>query len=599
MNHERRMTAEPRSKKQNLSAFRKLASYLMRYRKLLFLALALTALSNAAALLAPSLVGQAVGYIELGKQHVNLDGVIATCGLLLLCYLGHYLFSVGLSYTMMTLGQRLGYTLRRDSFAKFENVPISYFDTHQAGNTISRFTYDVDLVSTSVGQQFITFSTAFITLIGSFIMMYFISPTLMTVFLITVPLSMGIGVFCTKRARAFHREKSKRTGEVNGYVEDKITGHKTIKIYGQEKQALSGLREKNDLWSKAQYRAQFVGAGTMRSSFMFLSNTTTAIIYVHGCILLLSGQITLGEIASFLIYAKLFTGVVNEISTIIADLQSGLAAAERVFEWMEEKEERPDSPQDAILTDFEGDVRLSHIGFHYHPEREILHNISIQAQAGQTIALVGHTGAGKTTLINLLMRFYYPNEGAIFFGDHNIQHVTRDSLRSSCAMVLQEAWLFGGTIFENIAYGKEDATLENVISVSKAVSLHNHVMGLPHGYETIMSDDSSNISQGQRQLMTIARAMLLDAKVLILDEATSNVDTITEMNIQRSLSQLSQGKTSFIIAHRLSTVRNAHCIVVLNQGQIIEQGTHEELLALKGHYATLYESQFQVHQETT
>ncbi|MFI3253990.1 MAG: ABC transporter ATP-binding protein [Eubacteriales bacterium] len=596
-NKEARMTLEKRSHKENLSTLKNLLIHLANYKTTVFLALILTIISNFFSLTAPQLVKQAISFMELPVEEIDLS-VIGQFGLLMLgFYLCLFLLTMLLSYVMMKLGQNMGFTLRKKAFSKFESLPVSFFDTHQTGDVISRFTYDIDMVSSSLAQNFMSFATSMITLIGTVTMMTGTNFTLMRTFFVTIPLSLGLCYVFTKQARKFHGEKSRKMGEINGYVEDKISGHKTIKIYGQEKNVLEQLIEKNKEWGKAHYNSEFYGASILRTSLTFVTNSTTSVLYVHSCILLLNNQLSLAEISSFILYAKMFTSVVNEITFVIADLQASLAAADRVFSFLEEEEETPDSPEVKELSDFSGEVAVNDVNFQYDSHRKILNQITIKAKPNTVTAIVGHTGAGKTTLINLLMRFYELEEGEILFDGDNVTNLSRKSLRSSCAMVLQDAWLFGSTILENIRYGTENATIEDVERVTKAITLHQQIMDLPKGYDTIITESTMNLSQGQKQLISIARAMLPESKVLILDEATSNVDTLTEINIQNAMKELMKGKTSFVIAHRLSTVRNADNIVVLDQGNIVEQGSHDDLIALGGQYAALYQSQFNVLDE--
>ncbi len=586
------MPFKKRSGKENAKTLSKLYSYIKQYKLFLIGAVVLTILSNTGTLIAPKLIENCVAIIESGLANADFSTLISFCVIMIVFYIVTYFLSILLSYTMMKFGQNVGFILRKSAFKKFDRLPVSYFDTHQTGDVISRFTYDIDMVSSSVGGTFVSFATSMITLIGSFFMMFTSNMTLMASFFVTIPISLVLGGIWAKKVREYNKEKSIKTGELNGFVEDKISGHKTIKVYSQEKNILKKFFIKNNEWGKAQYKADFRGAGILRGGLQFVSQLTTTFLYIHSIFLLINGSITLAEITSFVLYAKMFTGIVNELSVIYSDLQSALATADRVFDFIEEPEEKDDDEDAVVLSNPKGDVHIKNVSFQYNEHRKILNNINIEASSNHVVAIVGHTGAGKTTLINLLMKFYHVNEGGIYFDGVNIEHLTKNSLRSACTMVLQDTWLFSGTIFENIAYGKENATLEEVIRAAKAVSLHEYISHLPNGYDTQITESTTNISSGQKQLITIARAMLLDAKILILDEATSNVDTLTEINVQNSMKELMKNKTSFVIAHRLSTIKNADTILLFDKGEIIEQGTHDELLALNKNYAKLYNSQF-------
>ncbi len=582
-----------RTRKQNYSTLVRLSKYLGKYKFAILGAFALTLLSNAFSLYAPQLTEQIISMIEIPLEEIDLSSVFSFGGVMVFFYVITFLVSIILSYVLLRLSQNIGHRLRKDTFNKFDKLPVSYFDTHQTGETISKFTYDIDIVSASLGNNFISICTSIITLIGSFVMMMISNFTLMTSVFIVIPISIAIGVFWTVKVRGLHREKSKKFGELNGFVEDKVTGHKTIKIYAQLNNILTKFKVKNDDWGKAHYKSDFVGSGSLRAGLQFVSNITTASIYVHGCFMLLSGSITLAEISAFVLYAKMFTGVLNDITFVLADIQSALAASDRVFAFLDEKEEKYDKQNISETSKINGRITFNNANFSYNKDRQILKGIDIDAKENEVIAIVGSTGAGKTTLINLLMRFYHVNSGAIYIDGVNIENINIRDMRKSVAMVLQEAWLFGGTIFENITYSKPNAKMDEVIEIAKSISLHDSIMALPNAYDTVINESSVNISAGQKQLITIARVMLLDAKILLLDEATSNVDSLTELDIQSSMKKLMKDKTTFVIAHRLSTVRNADRIIVLENGEIIEIGTHEELLTNGKNYANLYNSQFE------
>ena len=583
-----------RNKEENVKTLKRLYSYIKNYKVFLFGGIILTVLSNIGNLLAPKLVEICIDKIEKTLPNVDMTKVLSIAGLMLSFYIVTYILSILLSTTMLKLGQSIGYELRKATFLKFDRLPVSYFDTNQTGDVISRFTYDVDMISSSIGQTYVSFATSMITLIGSFYMMVTQNPVLMISFVITVPASICFGKYMSKKARTYNREKSKKTGELNGFVEDKISGYKAIKVYSQQSNIMKKFTQKNNDWALANYNSEAKARGFLVSGTQFITQLATVLIYIHSAYLLYHSKITLAQISSFILYSKMFTEIVNELSYLIADLQISLATADRVFDLIDEEEEKNDDETSIDIDDFKGEVSIKNVGFMYDSNRKILNNINIEAKPNNIVAIVGHTGAGKTTLINLLMRFYHVNEGSISFDGHNIENLSKKSLRSACAMVLQDTWLFSGTIFENIAYGKENTTLEEVIEVAKAVSLHEYVTSMPNGYDTLITEDSVNISQGQKQLITIARAMLLNSKILILDEATSNVDTLTEINVQNAMKELMRNKTTFVIAHRLSTIKNANSILLFENGEIVERGNHEELMDLDEKYAKLYNSQFEM-----
>ena len=423
-------------------------------------------------------------------------------------------------------------------------------------------------------------------------MMLTISVPLVSVFLITIPVSIFITKFMTGKTRPLFRKRSQKLGELNGFVEEMVSGQKTLKAYNRQEHTIDKFDQINEEAVEAYYRAEYYG-GIVGPCVNFVNNLSLSLISVLGAILFLYGKIGVGNISSFVLYSRKFSGPINEMANILAEFQSALAAADRVFSLLDEENEVEDIANAKVLDDVKGDVKLENVEFGYLKDKKIIHNLSMFAKSGALIAIVGPTGAGKTTIINLLMRFYDVDGGAIYVDENNIKEVTRDSLRSSYAMVLQDTWLFHGTIFENVAYGKEGATLEEVENACKAAKIHSFIKRLPDGYNTVIREDGTSISKGQKQLLTIARAMLLDCKMLILDEATSNVDTRTEIRIQQAMRKLMEDKTCFIIAHRLSTIEHADLILVVNEGNIVEQGSHKELMNMKGFYRKLYDSQFE------
>ena len=570
----------------------RLWKYLARYKWLLLLAVLLTVFSNLFALVGPLLSGYAIDAIGPGKGAVCFERVFFYAGWMVGFYALSSLLSYILSVLMIRLSQKVVYQMRREVVDKLLSLPVGFFDRTQTGDIVSRISYDIDTVNASLSNDLLQICTSFITVFGSLLMMLLISPLLVLVFAVTVPLSILFTKYMTGRVRPLFRKRSAKLGELNGFVEEIVSGYRTIKAYHQEDTMTGRFDECNEEAVQAYYNADYYGSMT-GPGVNFINNLSLSLISVFGALLFLFGRLTLGNLSSFVLYSRKFSGPVNEMANIISELQSAFAAAERVFRLIDEEPEPADAPGALPLGETAGAVSVRHVDFGYTPGRMILHDLRLEAPPGSLIAVVGPTGAGKTTLINLLMRFYDPQSGQICVDGRDIREVTRKSLRLSYTMVLQDTWLFSGTVFENLAYGKKDATMEEVVAAAKAAKIHHTISQLPQGYDTVIDDDGVNLSKGQKQLLTIARAMLLDAHMLILDEATSNVDTQTEKEIQRAMQKLMKGKTCFVIAHRLSTIQNADQILVIDGGRVIEQGNHEELLARKGFYAELYRSQFQ------
>ena len=568
--------------------------YLYQFKHLMLLAAVLTVASNLLALVGPMLSGYAIDAIEPGPGKVIFHEVFYYAALMICFYIVSSVMSYILAIIMIKLSRSVVFQMRRDVFNKLSELPVGFFDRHQAGDLISIISYDIDVINASLSTDLLQICTSIITVSGSLIMMLTISPVLVLVFVVTIPVSILFTSYMSKKVRPLFRKRSAKLGELNGYVEEMIGGHKTTKAYNREQVMLAHFDEKNKEAIEAYYYADYYGSMT-GPSVNFINNLSLAMISAFGSILFLMGRMSLGDISSFVLYSRKFSGPINELANIIAELQSAFSAAERVFRLIDEVQEPADIDNAVELTDIEGNVELDHVKFGYDPEKIIIHDLTMKADNGNVIAIVGPTGAGKTTIINLLMRFYDVNDGAIYIDENEISQVTRKSLRLAYTMVLQDTWLFHGTIYENIAYGKENVTLDEVKEVAKAAKIHNYIMQLPDGYDTILSDNGINISKGQKQLLTIARAMLLDSKMLILDEATSNVDTQTERRIQEAMLSLMKNKTCFVIAHRLSTIQNADLILVVRDGNIVEQGTHTELMKRKGFYSELYNSQFEVY----
>ncbi len=570
----------------------RLWTYIYSHKWMALGALALTVSGNLLALLGPALSGRAIDAIGMGPGETDFPTVFLYCALMV----GFYMLSSALSYLlsilMIHLSQKIVYQMRKQVFDKLTQLPVRYFDSHQTGDIVSRISYDIDTVNASLSNDLLQIAASAITVLGSLVMMIVISPMLVLVFAITIPMSILFTKYMTKKVRPLFHKRSMMLGELNGFVEEIISGQKTTKAYHREAVMVSRFDQHNEEAVDAYYNADYYG-GITGPSVNFINNLSLAFVSIFGAVLFLFGRITIGSLSSFVLYSRKFSGPINEIANIISELQSACAAAERVFRLIDEEPEPADAPGAETLSQVAGDVSMDHVKFGYDPGKTIIHDLSFRAPPGALIAIVGPTGAGKTTLINLLMRFYDPDSGAITLDGREIRQITRESLRHSYAMVLQDTWLFTGTIFENLAYGKKDARREDVEAAAKAARIHRYIMGLPKGYDTVLDENGINISQGQKQLLTIARAMLLDAKMLILDEATSNVDTRTEMQIQAAMRELMREKTCFVIAHRLSTIQNADNILVVRDGDIVEQGTHRQLMERNGFYAGLYNSQFQ------
>lgn len=582
----------PEKPKDRKRVLRRLWGYLCRYKAMIIAALLLTFLSNILALIGPTLSGEAIDAIGTKAGGVNFKLVMYYCILMLVFYVVSSALSYILSVLMINLSQKVVFRMREDVFRKLSKLPVSFFDKHQTGDIVSRISYDIDTVNASLSNDLLQIATSIITVVGSLIMMLRISPVLVLVFAVTVPASIFFTKYMTTKVRPLFRNRSVKLGELNGYVEEIISGQKTIKAYNREKYFLSKFDVRNKEAVDAYYNADYYGSIT-GPSVNFINNMSLAFVSMFGAILFLLGHLSLGALSSFVLYSRKFSGPINEIANIISELQSACAAAERVFRLIDEEPESADALDAVNLTDVTGDVKLEHVKFGYVPGKTIIHDLNLHAEPGKLIAIVGPTGAGKTTVINLLMRFYDPDSGEIRLDGLNINNITRKSLRLSYAMVLQDTWLFSGTIFDNIAYGKKGATYDDVIAAAKAAHIHSFISRLPNGYDTFLDGEGTSISQGQKQLMTIARAMLLDAHMLILDEATSNVDTRTELKIQEAMRTLMENKTCFVIAHRLSTIQGADTILVVQNGDIVEQGNHKQLMDKNGVYASLYRSQFQ------
>ena len=573
---------------------RRLWHYLAGCRRLLALAILISIASNLLALVGPKLSGYAVDALRPGQGQVDFDAVLYYAKWMLIAYLISAALSYLLAALMVRIARDVVYRLRRDVFEHLMRLPVRFYDSHAIGDALSVLSYDIDTISTMLSTDLIQMMANLLTVAGSFFMMLSISPLLFLPFLLTIPASILFTRYRARKVRPLYRDRSIALGELNGYAEEMTGGLETIRAYGRGDVFLHRFDEKNTAACEANYRADCFASMT-GPSVGFINNLSLALVSTLGAVLYMAGWISLGSVSSFVLYSRKFSGPINEFANLFSELQSTLAAAERVFTLLDQPEETPDAPDAEALDPaaVRGEVTLQDIDFGYSPDAPVLRGLSLTARPGQTIAIVGPTGAGKTTIINLLMRFYDPDRGTITVDGHDICRLTRASLRQAYSMVLQDTWLFTGTIYENLAYGKPGVTRQEVMEAARAAHIHRFILSLPQGYDTVLQDGGANISKGQRQLLTIARAMLLDAPMLILDEATSNVDTGTEQKIQKAMLTLMQGRTCFVIAHRLSTIQNADQILLLQNGCVAEQGTHAELLARGGAYCALYRAQFE------
>ena len=586
------ITEEKRAKpKDYRKTLRGLLVYLRREWIMLLFAFSLILVSNVLALWGPQLSGQAIDAMGGNSGQLNIPLTVQKALLMLAAYSGAAILNYVVTRLVVRLSQRVVKRMRQDTFNKIVELPLAYIDTRQTGDLVSRISYDLDVVSQSLTHDIIQIGASVITVVGSLIMMIRLSLDLSLVFLLIVPATIVFTIYRIRKTRPLFRKRSKKLGEMNGYVEEILYGQKTIRAYNQEEHFASEFRERNidsmDAYFRADYQASMNGP-----SVTLISNISLALVSMFGALLFIAGRFSLGNLTAFILYSRRFSGPINEVAALIAELQSALSAAERVFTLLAEPAEPADKDGALDLTDVKGEVEFDQVSFAYEPGKPVIRTLNLKAKAQSLTAVVGPTGAGKTTLVNLLMRFYDPQAGEIRIDGYPIQDVTRSSLRQSFAMVLQDTWLFQGSIRDNIAYGKPEASLEDVKRAARAAHIDAFIEAQPNGYDTIISDGATNLSQGQKQLLTIARAMLLDSPLLILDEATSNVDSRTEIKIQDAMNKLIEGRTSFVIAHRLSTIQNADTILRVSDGEIIEQGTHAELLANKGAYEDLYRAQF-------
>ena len=580
----------PQVHEKRSKLLRRLLTYIMEHKYWMLLAIVTTIFSNVFALIGPDLSGKAVDCI-LGKGNVDFGGVTYYCIWMAVFYVSSAALSYVLSRILIRVSRRVVFKMRAQVFNKLSVLPVSYYDTNSTGDILSRISYDIDTINASLTNDVVHVFSSAVTVIGALFMMLKISPVMVLVFVFTIPVSICLTKFITSFTKPLFRRRSAKLGELNGFVEEMIGGQKTIKAYNRENQIADKFDEKNEEAVMAYYKADYYGS-TVGPSVNFMNNLSLSLVSFFGSLLYFAGSISVGNISTFVLYSRKFSGPINEIANLAGELQSAFSAAERVFRLLDEAPEPEDKPDAVSIDKVEGEVELKNVKFGYNKDVTIINNLSFKAPKGALVAIVGPTGAGKTTIINLLMRFYDIDSGSITLDGTEISSIKRRDMRLAYSMVLQDTWLFSGSVYDNIAYGKEGATKEEVIKACKAAEIHDFIMTLPDGYDTILTDDGSSISKGQKQLLTIARAMMLEAELLILDEATSNVDTRTEMKIQKAMRRLMENKTCFVIAHRLSTIREADKILVVRDGDIVEQGTHEELTKAESFYAHLYNSQF-------
>ena len=578
---------------------KKLMAYLSAYKIGIFFVIVFAIGSTIFNIVGPKILGKATTEIfkglvrkVSGGSGIDFDKIAHIVLTLLCLYLTSAVFSFVQGYIMTGVSQKLTYRLRKEISEKINRLPMNYFDKQTHGEVLSRITNDVDTLSQSLNQSATQVITSTTTIIGVLIMMLSISPLMTVVALLILPVSMGLISVIVKRSQKYFMSQQEYLGHVNGQVEEIYGGHNIIKAFNKEEDVIATFKRDNDILYTSAWKSQFL-SGMMMPIMQFVGNLGYVGEVILGGYLAMKGTIQVGDIQSFIQYVRSFTMPIQQVAQVANMLQSTAAASERVFEFLEEKEEDQTVENPVCIDKLEGSVSFDHVHFGYNPDHTIINDFSVDVKPGQKVAIVGPTGAGKTTMIKLLMRFYDVGSGSIKVDGHDVRDFNRDDLRKMFGMVLQDTWLFKGSIEDNIRYGRLDATHEEVVEAAKAARAHRFIKTLPGGYQMELNEEASNVSQGQKQLLTIARAMLADPKILILDEATSSVDTRTEIQIQKAMDQLMKGRTSFVIAHRLSTIRDADVSLVMKDGDILEQGNHEELLAQNGFYAELYNSQFE------
>ena len=576
-----------------------LASYLAKYKLSILIVFIFAIGSVTFSVIGPKILGKAtteifnglVSKVSGSGKGIDFDAIKKILISLIILYVISTVFSFVQGFVMSGISQKVAYNLRDELVKKLNRLPMKYFDTKTHGEVLSRFTNDIDTLAQSLNQSLTQIITSITTLVGVFIMMLSISVVMTFSALIVIPISLFLISFIIKRSQKFFKSQQEFLGQVNGQVEELYGGHTVVQAFNREEESIKEFNKINDKLYDSAWKSQFL-SGTMQPLMMFVGNLSYVIVSILGGYLVIKNKIEVGDIQSFIQYVRSFNQPISQMAQISNQLQSTAAAAERVFEFLNEEEEDVTVENPISIEGLQGRIDFQNVRFGYDENRTIIKDFTAHVKPGQKVALVGPTGAGKSTMIKLLMRFYDVNSGAILVDGHNIKDFNRSELRELFGMVLQDTWLFSGSIKENIRYGRLDATDEEVIEASKAAHVHHFIKTLPDGYNMLLNEESSNISQGQKQLLTIARAILADPKILILDEATSSVDTRTELLIQKAMDNLMEGRTSFVIAHRLSTIRDADLILVINDGDIVEQGNHEELLAKNGFYANLYNSQF-------
>ena len=590
----------PAEKAKNFKGtIQKLVAYMGKYKVAIFAVMLFAVAGTAFNIIGPKILSRATtelfnGLVEkiAGTGSINFEKIGRILLILLSLYVVSALFSFVQGWIMTGISQKMCYRLRKEISEKINRMPMGYFESKTVGEVLSRITNDVDTLGMSLNQSITQLITSVTTIIGVLIMMLSISPLMTLIAIVILPISGGLIGFVIKHSQKYFVAQQTYLGKINGTVEEVYSGHNIVKAFNREDAVREEFNKNNDVLYQSAWKSQFF-SGLMHPIMTFVGNLGYVSVAVVGSILAVKGTIEVGDIQAFIQYVKNFTQPITQIAQVSNMLQSMAAAAERVFEFLDEEEEDQTVENAVKINGFKGEVTFEHVQFGYKPDKIVIHDFSCEVKPGQMVAIVGPTGAGKTTMVKLLMRFYDVNGGAIKVDGHNVKDFNRSELRESFGMVLQDTWLFKGTIMENIRYGRLDATDEEVIAAAKAAHAHHFIQTLPGGYQMELNEDASNVSQGQKQLLTIARAILADNKIMILDEATSSVDTRTEQRIQKAMNNLMKGRTSFVIAHRLSTIRDADVILAMKDGDIVEQGSHEELLAKNGLYAELYNSQFE------